>query len=360
MSASEDLAPPLLAQGDDLSQALRAGNQEFSALVDEGAAFQRLSVRLSAPRGFKPPLARVALPAFALLAVLALVMFNRREPVTIVAERVGGGKNATTSLRSVVNDASPEPSPTPEPSALPVSQQARKRSVAARASALLERATPQPNAAARAPEASEVARATADQRSDASAEPDCLSLARTGATHEAEACFVERSRGSGLGAEMALYELGRLRRDVLGDSRGALAALEQHAARFPSGSLRREVEMSALGLLVQLGRSREALERSSALLESQSGGERRAELHLFRGQVFRRNLSDFRAAELEYAKAEALAGSTAAEATYLRGLCQEALGEPLAAIESYRRYLAKPSRPRAADVQRRLTRLSSP
>lgn len=118
--------------------------------------------------------------------------------------------------------------------------------------------------------------------------------------------------------------------------------------------------MSALGLLVQLGRSREALERSSALLATQAGGERRAELHLFRGHIFRRNLSDFRAAEREYQQAEALAGSSAAEATYLRGLCLEALSERAAALDAYRRYLSQPSRPRAAEVERRLERLSSP
>jgi hypothetical protein len=187
-----------------------------------------------------------------------------------------------------------------------------------------------------------------------------LRLARKGATSEAEQCFVERARGSGLGAEMALYELGRLRRDVLGDPKGALAALEEHAARFPSGSLRREVEMSHLELLVQSGRSAEALDRSTALLHALSGGERTAELRLLRGDVYRRSLHDFRAAEHEYALAERLGGSAEAEATYLRAVCLEALGEATAASEAYQRYLAKPSRPRAADVQRRLQRLSSP
>jgi len=156
---------------------------------------------------------------------------------------------------------------------------------------------------------------------------------------------------------MALYELGRLRRNVLADPEGALSALQEHAQRFPGGSLRREVEMSYLELLVQVGRSREALERSSALLAAQAGAERRAELYLLRGDVFRRSLRDLRAAEREYGSAERLAGSAEAEATYLRGVCLEGLGEPAAASEVYRRYLAKPSRPRAADVQRRLERL---
>jgi hypothetical protein len=363
MSTSQNLSPRLLAQRDELARALGAANQEFSGEIDEGAAFQSLSERLHAPP-VRARFFRLAVPAVAALAVLAILSLFRREPVSIVAERIDRGKSAPVGVVSAVSNARPAPSPKSSPSALPVSSLARKRPVATRGNVMPDRATPQPSPSTRTPDKPDVARAIAAERPDTHAEalagPDCLSLARSGATREAEACFVERARGSGLGAEMALYELGRLRRDVLGDSRGALAALEQHAARFPSGSLRREVEMSALGLLVQLGRSREALARSSALLESQSGGERRAELHLFRGQVFRRNLNDIRAAEREYAQAEALAGSTAAEATYLRGLCLEALAEPRAASEAYRRYLEKPSRPRAADVQRRLDRLASP
>jgi hypothetical protein len=363
MSTSQNVAQRLLAQGDELAQALRSANHEFSGQIDEGAAFQSLSERLHAPPA-KARFFRLAVPAFFVLAVFAIVALHRREPINIVAERVARGKDAPAAFQSALVDAKRAPSSKPNPSALPVPAPARKQSIAVHENATLDRATLQPRAAKRTSGKPGAARAAAaedpDTRSEAPAGPDCLSLARSGATREAEACFVERARGSGLGAEMALYELGRLRRDVLGDSRGALAALEQHAARFPSGSLRREVEMSALGLLVQLGRSREALARSSALLESQSGGERRAELHLFRGQVFRRNLNDLRAAEREYAQAEALAGSTAAEATYLRGLCLEALAEPRAASEAYRRYLEKPSRPRAADVQRRLDRLSSP
>jgi tetratricopeptide (TPR) repeat protein len=200
----------------------------------------------------------------------------------------------------------------------------------------------------------------AKEASASPAGPDCLALARQGQTREAERCFVERARGSGLGAEMALYELGRLRRNVLADPVGALSALEEHALRFPGGSLRREVQMSSLELLVQLGRSQEALERSSALLAAQAGGGRAAELYLLRGDIFRRSLHDLRAAEREYGSAERLAGSAEAEATYLRGVCLEGLGESSAASEAYRRYLAKPSRPRAADVQRRLERLELP
>ena len=70
---------------------------------------------------------------------------------------------------------------------------------------------------------------------------------------------MKRAEGSGLGAEMALYEVARLRRDVLADAAGALRALAEYRTRFPAGSLRREADMSQLELLVQLGRTDEAL-----------------------------------------------------------------------------------------------------
>ncbi len=188
----------------------------------------------------------------------------------------------------------------------------------------------------------------------ASAEPDCLSLARSGAPHDAERCFQKRALGHGLGAEMALYEVARLRRDVLGDPNGALEALREHRQRFPNGALRREAEVSLLELLIQLGRSQDALAQSQQLLASPSGGERAAELRLLRGTIFRRSLSDLNAAVREYELAEPFGGPSGAEALYLRGTCLELLGQRDAAVAAYRRYLALPQRPREADVRRRL------
>jgi hypothetical protein len=187
--------------------------------------------------------------------------------------------------------------------------------------------------------------------------PDCLNLARQGETRDAEQCFLQRAAGAGLGAEMALYEVARLRRDVLRDPGGALQALDEYRQRFPSGSLRREADMSYLELLVQLGRSLEALDQSNTLLASGSGRERVAELRLLRGDIFRRNLNDIPSAEREYALAEQLTGAAGAEATYLRGVCLEALGNTQAAAEAFERYLQRSPRPRSDEAQRRLDAL---
>jgi hypothetical protein len=158
---------------------------------------------------------------------------------------------------------------------------------------------------------------------------------------------------------MALYEVARLRRDVLHDAAGALAALREHGQRFPRGSLRNEVELSRIELLAELGRTREALQESEALLDSESGRERAAELHVLRGNVFHRDLGDPRAAAAEYARAEARGGALGAEAARLRGNCLEALGDVEGALQAYRQYTSVPGQPHAAEVRRQIERLSA-
>ena len=187
---------------------------------------------------------------------------------------------------------------------------------------------------------------------------DCLELARRGDPRAAERCFDQRAAGSGLGAEMALYEMARLRRDVLRDAIGALAALSAYRERFERGSLRNEVDLSRVELLAELGRSTDALRESAAMLAGGSGRERAAELHLLRGDVYRRDVRDLRSAAAEYAQAEALGGTRGAEASRRLGACLEALGDGAGALAAYRRYVADPSRAHVAEVSRRIERLT--
>lgn len=188
--------------------------------------------------------------------------------------------------------------------------------------------------------------------------PDCRELARHGEPKRAEACYLERSAGTGLDAETALLEVARLRRDVLGDSRSALNALETYRRRFPNGSLRSEADLAHVVLLTRLGRHDEALTESQDLLDSPNGRERAVELHLLRGNVYRKSLGNVARAAQEYAKAEQLDGSNS-EATYLLGKCLDELGDSGAATRAYRRYLDKaPAGKRAGEVRERLARLS--
>jgi hypothetical protein len=164
---------------------------------------------------------------------------------------------------------------------------------------------------------------------------------------------LKRAVGSGLGAEMALYEVARLRRDVLADADGALRALAEYRTRFPAGSLRREADISQLELLLQLGRTDAALKQSDQLLSSSASGERAAELHLLRGHILRKAQSRFAEAAHEYELA-ATSGARSGEATYFRALCLEALGRGPEAAALFVRYLELPQRPYAEDARRRL------
>ena len=176
----------------------------------------------------------------------------------------------------------------------------------------------------------------------------------------AEHCYAQRAAASsGLSAEAALYELARVRRDVQRDANGALAALNDYRERFPHGSLRNEVGLSRVELLSELGRSREALSETEALLDTAKGRERAAELYVLRGDIFRRDLGDYARAAQEYSKAEAFGGSFGAEATRLRGLSLESLGDVEGALAAYRRYLSGPEQPRKTEVNRRIEALTA-
>lgn len=188
---------------------------------------------------------------------------------------------------------------------------------------------------------------------------DCLTLVRSGEPRRAEACFRQQASGQGLDAEVGLYELARLRRDALGDTAGALRALEDHRRRFPGGALRAEVDASYLSLLVRVGRASEALAESERILGSSAGAERAYELRMLRGQLLQNSLGSLDRARAEFELAEQAPGARA-EASYYHGVSLEGLGQLAAARAAYERYLAKaPSGRHAADVKQRLERLSS-
>jgi TolA-binding protein len=190
------------------------------------------------------------------------------------------------------------------------------------------------------------------------AKQDCLSLTRAGQSKAAAECFGKQAAGQGLNAEVGLYELARLRRDVLGDSAGALATLEEHRRRFPNGALSAEVNASYVSLLVRVGRGAEALSESERLLQSSAGAERAYELRLLRGNLLRKS-GNLEAAQGEYAKAEQATGARA-DATYYNGVCLEGLGRKDEAVATYRRYLDRaPSGAHAADAKQRLDGLGA-
>lgn len=370
MSSSEPTSNPQRLIEGKFGRLLRDANREFAADLDQPAAFRRVDRRLSAPR--KLLLARRAfwLAPAAVVAIAGLIIARlgqMTDAPLVVAEDVRGylprasiSSSASPPALAVSALESERAQPGPR-SALPRS----KRQTDVPGPLPVTRALPTA-ATIPAPSAGEAALTTvpgvAGEPPAAVGEPepaigqDCLSLARRGQTRDAENCFLKRAEGSGLGAEMALYEVARMRRDVLADAEGALRALAEYRARFPSGALRREADMSQLELLLQLGRSEDALKQSAELLSSSSSGERAAELHVLRGHILRKTQSKFAAAALEYELAEK-AGARGAELKYFRALCLEALGRDAEAALLFAEYVEQPRRAYAEDARRRLERL---
>lgn len=344
---------------------LRQASREWEWDVDEAAAFRRMAERLAASQNERALAWKrwfvVAVPlGFAALA--SVVLLARRPGSERASELVAETWRPSPALSARPSDsagalAAVEATlPRPE-----LSANARGRT---RAEGSSRRAAPNaveppllPLPSANQPR--QVPEKDLSPLASGAAEPppppDCMSLAREGQSRAAEACFVERARGTGLAAEMALHELARLRRDVLADPNGALRALAEYRTRFPAGSLRRELEMSQLELLLQLGRSDDALKQSDELLSSSSSGERASELRLLRGHILRKQ-SRFAEAVREYELAER-GGTRAADAPYFRAICLESLGKHEDAAAALSKYLEQPHRPYAEDAKRRLEKV---
>lgn len=360
MSSSDpDRAPERLIDG-ELGDLLRQANREFVTDLDQPAAFRRVTERLAASRQRRLPWRvhwlATPLAVAALVTVLVLTHKQSSDPAPeIVAEngRLQARPHADPPAVATAQSSGPEDAPLRREDSRREPRDAKRHAglTSARASASIT-AAPPPSAAPSKVQADPV---TEQPPLAGNPAPDCLSLARQGQTREAEACFLERAQGSGLTAEMALYEVARLRRDVLADADGALSALAEYRKRFPAGSLRREADMSQLELLLQLGRSDDALKQSDELLASSASGERAAELHLLRGHILRKQ-SRFAAAAREYELAEA-ARARGGEATYFRALCLEALGRASEAAALFAKYLEQPQRPYAEDARHRMARL---
>jgi len=377
VSAAKHTPNPVRLVEGRFGRLLEEANREFVGGLDQHAALLRVTERLSTGRAPCPRRAFWLVPATVgvLATFVALPMILRRLQAetapALVAEDLRAFRSQPAGAASAASSlARAEPAPLPRSETLgpkresgakpnvpgvasPLAASSDRRSAAGSGAESVEPlSAARPNtSAAGGPNAAPPA-ASADTGTAA----DCLGLARSGQTRDAESCFLKRAQGTGLSAEMALYEVARLRRDVLADAPGALAALAEYRTRFPGGSLRREVDMSQLELLLQLGRSDEALKQSDQLLSSSSSGERAAELHLLRGHILRKAQSRFADAEHEYALAES-AGARGGDLSYFRALCLEALGRAPEAAALYAQYLEQPQRPYAEDARRRLERL---
>ena len=185
----------------------------------------------------------------------------------------------------------------------------------------------------------------------------CRDLLRGGKPAQSEQCYLQIAQGSGLSAEMALYEVARLRRDVLSNPGGALGALDEYERRFAAGTLAPEVSMARVDLLARLGRADEALQASERLLSSSGGRARKVELRLLRGNLLRDKKHDCAAAQVEYGLIEADPTPRGDQAQFARAGCLERLGSKDEAIRTYRSYLGRPNPEFARRAQQRLEEL---
>lgn len=176
------------------------------------------------------------------------------------------------------------------------------------------------------------------------------------------ACWRAQVTGGGLRSEVALYNMGTIARDELGDQPQALAAFEELRRHYPDGTLRTEAELSIVGLLARTGRYADALAESARLLGQRVGNERAAELHVLRGNVYREGFGDLTRAADEYRLATNQLGrpATADEALFLHAVTLEAMGRHAEAVERYREYLTRVHPAHEKEARQRLLRLSLP
>jgi hypothetical protein len=186
---------------------------------------------------------------------------------------------------------------------------------------------------------------------------DCGQLAASKRAQEALTCYQEQAAQNGLAGETALYELARLWRDSFGELDRALAAFQTQRARFPSGVLRTEADLSIIELLPRLDRHADALAESEQFLAAHPKAERSGEIHLLRGNIFREVLRDLDHAEREYALGAGARGRVGDDSRFMHAVCLEALGRVDQARKAYEAYLLESGAVHAQEAKKRLERL---
>jgi hypothetical protein len=262
----------------------------------------------------------VAAVAFALPAAIVVLRWQPKDE-TISAEKVGARKPraaASQEPRAVVKAEPPQEVPRsrqraaakPGPASLPSS---KSRALEAAAPAPESVEVPSP---ALSPSSAAAPSVETPERPNTEV---CVQEQRSGRYQQALDCYDRIGRGSGVSAELALYEKARLENNVFGRYDAALSTLDAHRARFDGGALSVEVKMLRIETLVQSGRHAEALTEIERALSGAAGREHRGELLFLRGKVLRAR-GDCPGALKAYDEAEA-AGLSGARLARAREAC---------------------------------------
>jgi tetratricopeptide (TPR) repeat protein len=320
----------LLDGGDDVARLLEQALNGYERGLDANRALARSRTRIATlPRGSWILASSVAAVALALLVARPWQSTTPTTELLVTAEPPVASPQRSQPLADRQHDLVAQP-PKPKPA----------RASPPVASGLeVEAKKPVTPAASSAVGGAEPAAAQAQEPSAAGEE--CLAHARAGDPKRAASCFMERANGSGLSAQVALYELSRLQRDALGDATSALASLDQYLERFPTGSLNGEARFSRLEVLARLGRTQEALSASSEFLRSRFGAERAPEVHLFRGNLLLRGAGSASQAATEYRAAVAAPGRVGDDAAYQLAVALDKAGATVEATGAYQQYLKR-------------------
>jgi tetratricopeptide (TPR) repeat protein len=297
---------------------LRSAEVEFREKLDESGAF----------RGVERARRRRVAGAWALSAtvlVAAVVVFSQG------AGRVGQDPlEVSMTPERLPAPAAPEPLPVPSVNEAPAA-----------------RIAPHPRPSALP------TRATEEERPD---EARCERLAASGDSERALACFGTLAQGVGLGAEVASYKAARISAEALRDPRRALRLLDEHAVRFPSGTMRGEVRWLRVKSLERAGRYDEALAESEALLAAPEGRALSSDLHFLRAGIYEaRHDCQRTASELVALVGEPGARGDAAEMR--RAACFERLGKSSEALAAYEKYLERKAPERADEARAKVEAL---
>lgn len=331
-----DAPPRLIEEAGGSGGLLRAAHEEYAEDLDEQRAFGRLERRR---QGRKHRSQRWLVAAGSAAAVAAgLVLFSE------------GASRGTPEAALVTAEPLPglekraRPPGVPEPK-FELSPSIESSSLEGPAETALQRKE-QP--------------ALVLPKTRASPPPDvpCTQLPSSASTPEARVtCLRHLAEGSGLSAEAALYELAHWTALHEGQRDQTLILLQQHAQRFPKSALRGEVDDLRVRMLYELGRDREALQASEAILLTPYGRVLSSKLHLLRGIIFEERLRDPARAVTEYVALIGDAGPEADEAEFRRAMCLERLGRTEEAVKAYARYLDRPTPKRAVVARARLIAL---
>jgi hypothetical protein len=324
MSRESRPNPPRLAERDDAAgRLLGEGADAFGEPVDEARAFHRLE---RTERGRT----RLAWAGGAAGLALALSFWWSGPKRSVGTAEFTAVPEAVPTLPSQVNAPS-----------LAVAKADSERP---------------PIEAAQAPYTS--ASPVAPAHAEAPTETRCRELAQKAGPERGADCFRNLSRGSGVEAEVALYEAARLNADKLSDPARALELSEEYVRRFPGGALRGEIAWLRVRSLRAAGRLDDAFSESERLLNTKAGRALSRDIHWLRGVAYQDERNDCERAASEFVSLIGEPGARGDEAELRRAGCLEQLGRNADARKAYEQYLKRAAPSRASDARARLEALA--